>query len=267
MAKTVEASLNPADFASGGAVPDGRYVIKAAQAVEFDYGGTADAVPALAIVYSDGHNDVEQNYSAGKAEHLTPTSDGSAFEHPNGEVPKIGKNSNMGLFIKAILDAGFPPNELGSKVTCFLGADVDIVNQAQPKRPGLKDQVEGKTIPLPSKYYGKVKAGSWSQGPGKGRPAASAKTSPKPSAQSTASNGDTDDEAAVGFIQAALEGEEGVTLATLGTKVWKGIMKGKDNDAKKLASDYKKLALNAEWLEEHSEEGGWVTDGETVSLG
>lgn len=245
---TKSASLNPADFQSGGAVPDGRYIIKDAQAVEFDYGGRAQAVPAVAIVYqaADGST-VEQNYSAGRLENLTPSEDGTELVHPGGEDARISKSSNFAAFVAAIVNAGFPPGKLGSKVTCFIGADVDVANVAQPKRPGLKDNVEGKTIPLPTKYYGQGSVGG--------------QKSTKSAPASVASNGSLD-ESATKRILAALNGAPDQTLGRvkLATTVWLVAQKEKDP----AALQYKKLAGDANWLTEHAGES-WVVDGDNVT--
>lgn len=244
------ASLNPADFTSGGMLPDGRYTIKSAQAVEFDYGGTTSGVPAVEIVYlpHEGGETVSQHYSAGKAEYLEPSEDGTELVHPNGEDAKIAKNSNFGSFVAAMVKAGFPPTELGSKVTCFVGADVEMVQTAQPKRAGSD---KDKTLPLPTKYYGKATAGK-----GKGAPAAKA-----PAA--AASNGNVDS-AAVERIKAVLAGEAEGTLGRvkLATKVWLTAQKAKDPNA----AAYKKLASDVQWLEDHADEGEWVLDGDTDSV-
>ncbi len=261
------ASLNPADFQSGGAVPDGRCIIKAAQAVEFDYGGNAPAVPAVAIVFhaADG-TDYEQNYSAGKLENLTPSADGTELVHPGGEQAKIGKSSNFAAFVAAMVGAGFPPTSLGSKVTCFVGADVEIVNQAQPKRPGLKDQTEGKTIPLPVKYYGQGKIGGIGAKT-TARPIAT--PAPARKAMATAAPDQTNgavDESAAERIMVALASAPDNTLGRLklSTTVWLAAQKEKDP----AALQYKKLAGDPEWLAANATgaDGNerWVLDGDNV---
>lgn len=247
------ASLNPADFTSGGMVGDGRYTIKDAKAVMFDYGGTTTAVPAVEITYlpHEGGEPISQHYSAGKAEFLEPSDDGTELVHPNGEDAKLAKSSNFGTFVAAIVKAGFPPTELGSKVTCFVGADVEIVQQAQPTRAGSSNK--DKTIPLPTKYYGKVAGGK------------AAKGASKPAAAAAASNGGGSvDDATVERIKAVLAGEEDKTLGRvkLATKVWLTAQKAKDPNA----AAYKKLAGDVKWLEDHADEGEWVLDSDTDSV-
>lgn len=263
MATTKGASLNPADFSSGGAVPDGRYTIKTAQAVEFDYGGNAAAVPALCLVLVDGSGtEFTQHYSAGKLENLVPSDNGDEFVHPGGDDAKISKSSNLASFIAAIVNAGFPPNELTAKVTCFNGADVDIVNQAQPKRPGLKDQQEGKTIPLPVKYYGKAKAGKSGARPSPARTAGATTKTPATPVAASPSNGDLDAEAIMRVQEALTNAKDNsLNLVKVKLTVWQLATKAKDANA----TAYRTL-VTPEWLEANAEAGGWTWDGETVAL-
>ena len=267
MTESTGASLLPGDFGGGAIIPDGRYTIKAIQTQMFDYNGTQPEGPACAIVFhgADG-TDHEQNYSAGKAEFLVPNKDGSEFVHPRGETAKITKGSNFALFVSAMVDAGFPVAELTSKVTAFLGADVEIVNKAQPKREGLKDSKEGKTIPLPTKYYGKGKATARPAA----RPTAAARTAPAaapsttsaaPAASATA-NGALDDDAilAVQEVLAIADGNK-TTIPRLGTAVMLTLAKAKNPNAQAI-----RKMLTPEWLTAQSEVGSWIVDGADIAL-
>lgn len=257
------ASMNPADFGSGGAVPDGRYVIKAAQCIEFDYDGKANPVPAAEIVLFDGTTDYSQKYSAGRLEALVPSDDGTEFVHPNGEDAKINNKSNFGVFIKALVDAGLPATELTSKITSLVGLDLDMVSKAQEKRPGLKDQVEGKTILLPVKYHGRVKTGKAPARGAAGKAAASAPASARAaSTTQPASNGDLDSEAII-KVQEALTNAKDNTLNLVKIKltVWQLATKAKDANA----TNYRNL-ITMDWLEANADAGGWAVAGDTVSL-
>lgn len=256
------ASFVPEDFGKGGTIPDGRYTIIKAQTQEFDYGGTTTGTPTCAFVFkSHDGQEYEQNYSAGKLENLTHSADHTMFVHPRGEKAIINDGSNFALFLKATLNAGFPKAELTNKVTCFVGADVEIVNQAQPKRnlEGSKD----KTIPLPTKYYGKAGTAA------KARPtaartapaAATSTTSAAPAASATV-NGDLDADAiiAVQEVLAIADGNK-TTVPRLGTAVMLMLAKAKNPNAQAI----RKL-LTPDWLTANGEAGSWVVDGADIAL-
>ena len=246
------ASLLPQDFAAGGTIPDGEYTIKDCSTTsDFNYGGKGPDTPAIRVLYTDGTGaEFEQHYSAGKPEFLKASADGKRFEHPSGEDAHINKSSNAASWIASIVSAGFPIAKLGDgDVTAFTGTKVQLQNQAQPKRAGIKDSVEGKTIPLvvkvvalPGEKKGATKA------------AAAAKT-----ADDTALDAE-----AVTAVQVALAEAGGtLTRVKLGTNVMLKLAKEKNPNM----ATIKRLASDANWLAAHSEEGGWATDGESVTLG
>lgn len=263
MAEQQGASFNPDEFGKGGTIPDGRYTITKAQTQEFDYGGNAAAVPAACFVFKsqDGH-EYEQNYSAGKLENLVPNQDGTMFVHPRGEKAIVNDGSNFALFLKAMKGAGFPWGEVTNKITCFLNADVEIVNQAQPKRnlEGSKD----KTIPLPTKYYGKAGKAAARPTTTAAKPVAAPKAATATSSVTPASapNGDLDADAiiAVQEVLAIADGNK-TTITRLGTAVMLTLAKAKNPNAQAI----RKL-LTADWLTANMEVGSWVVDGQDIAL-
>src|SRR5229473_5849572 len=119
MASNKAASLNPADFTSGGAVADGEYTIEAICTDIFNYGGAAPDTPCIAVTYKGGDGAlVDQHYSAGKHESLQPSDDGKRFVHPAGEEAHINKSSNAASWLGSILNAGFPVSKMTDDVTC-----------------------------------------------------------------------------------------------------------------------------------------------------
>lgn len=254
MAKT--ASLLPQDFAAGGALPDGEYTIKECGTVsDFNYGGKGPDTPAMRLLYTDGAGaEFEQHYSAGKPEFLKASADGKRFEHPSGEDAHINKSSNAAAWLASMLNAGFPAAKLSDgDVTAFVGTKVQLQNQAQPKRPGIKDSVEGKTIPLVVKVVSLP-----------GEKKASAKTATKAAPAAVAAEDGALDAEAITAVQVALAEAGGtLTRVKLGTNVMLTLAKAKNPNMAAI----KRLASDANWLTACAEEGGWGTDGETVTLG
>lgn len=253
MAKQAGASLNPADMSTGGNIDDGRYVITAAQVILMDTNRGEKCAVEFVLRDKSG-TDQAQRYTIGPSDKFQPSEDGNEII----TEAKISKKSNLGKFLKAVADAGFPGNEMSSSVQCFVSADIDITNVAQPKQEGDTDD---KSLPLPTKYHGKAKVGQ------KGRPTTSgtakgvSKSTPAPS--SAATNGDLDADAIM-RVQEALTGAKDNTLnrVKLQLTVWQLATKAKDANA----TEYRKLAGNVEWLEANSETGSWMVDGDNVTL-
>lgn len=264
MADRKGASLLPQDFAAGGAIPDGDYMIASARAAIFNYGGNGPETPAIHVTFADADGESrEQHYSAGKMEFLKPSEDGLRLVHPEGGDARIGKQSNAAAFLVSLIDGGFPVERLGDDLSAIDGTRVTIVNKAQPKRAGLTDQKEGKTIPLVAKVLSLPGEG---KGGVKGAAAKPATRTPATAASTAASNGGGNlDESAISAIQEILAEAPDNTLTRLklGTNVMLKLSKAKDPNM----SGIKKLASDAVWLAANAEAGGWTTDGDTVKLG
>jgi hypothetical protein len=257
-------SLLPENAVGGGAVPDGDYLIKDIVAQMFDYGGRVEELPAISVLYNNENGDFEQYYSAGKGAKLIDPPDGKRFE-------VIGKNSNAWAWIGSMLGSGFPKASVDDDVTVFKGSRVTVVNVAQPKRPGIKDAVEGKTIPLVTKVLalpGEKAAPVATRPTQAGRaPAASTSTARPIAAASTAVvDGEPTelDAAAIVAIQqiVATAPDMTITRLKLGTAVMLTLAKAKDPNM----AAVKKLATDAAWLTANAELGGWVFDADTLVL-
>jgi len=251
----VKNPLLPENAVGGGSVPDGRYIMKNCVAQEFTYPNTNTTVGALIVLFVDKTDPAvshEQPYSLGG-------NDPSARIAGDGKhVIAVGKDSNAMLFIESLLKAGFPKADLSDDVTVFDGCDVEITNIAQKKRPGLKDQTEGKTIALVSKYHGKVgKAGHMS--------GASAPAKSQSAAQTAApDNGNVPN--AIPLIQEILKvvPENTMTRVKLATQVM--LRASKDAALRGQMTALKAQADDPSWLIEHADAGNFTTDGETVIL-
>lgn len=274
-------SLQPENAVGGGAVADGVYLIKDIEAKMFDYGGKAEAVPAICVTYhSDDGVETGQFYSAGNGAKLHPSGDGKRFE-------VIGKNSNAFQWIGSILNAGFPKDKVDDDVTVFKGTRVLVESKAQPKRTGLKDQTEGKTIVLVSKILALPGAKSAPKSTPVSSPKVATSTagtsefvaSAAPVGNST--NGSLDlNEAARTLIMTILDNapEHAITRVKLATEVMMAAVKNATLKShmtalKKLAGDaswlvenqLENLIQNDEWLVAHPAGEGWSTDGEEVT--
>lgn len=139
--KTEGVSLNPEDFIEGGGLIDDVDVIFAENLFEmFDYGGKADTpAPCLkiALEVADVDDPVEQYYSMGSANDWIPSEDGTQLVAV-GKATNIRATSNGGIFLKSLLDAGFPAEDLGDDITVLDGLQAHMIQVPAPKRTGLK---------------------------------------------------------------------------------------------------------------------------------
>lgn len=252
-------ALLPENAIGGAVIPDGEYDIEAVAATTFNYGGRQADTPAILVVYKAVSDKMvyEQHYTAGKESALHESMDSKRFE-------TISKNSNAWLWLGSIMGAGFPKERVDDDVTVFSGSRVTVVNQAQPKRPGIKDQVEGKTIPLITKVLalpGEKKAGA--------RPLAaqkSATTAAKtaaPTATASPSNGGAALDAVAIELAQTILAQAGGSLTKLKLSTQAMLRLAKDPNMMPV----KQLLGDSAWLAANAETGGWSFDGNIVTLG
>jgi hypothetical protein len=230
-------SLRPENMTGGGAVADGEYTLAKLVVAGFNYGGNGPETPACLITYKDAAGtETEQAYTAGAQAEMGR--DGKSFV-------SMAKSSNFAMWIVSIAKAGFPEDKIESDVTVFQGAKVHVSAVAQPKRAGLKDQAEGKTIVLVDKLISM---------PG-------TKAAAKAPVEAGASVGD---DALITAVQEQLaKVEGGQDRGKLVTAVYLNAIRQKVNSADATAM---KKTLTLEWLNENAEAGGWTVNGEVVSL-
>lgn len=143
MGKTQQkgASLNPETFSAGGGLLDDVTVeIKSCTFEMYDYGGASPAAPGLVLIMQpvDGGEEVDQFFSAGNAKDWEPSKDGSRLIPTDPERSKsFNKGSNLGILIRSIVEAGFPPDQMDDDVTVFEGMVAHMVRVPAPKRSGL----------------------------------------------------------------------------------------------------------------------------------
>ena len=138
MAKKKKMSMATEDHVEGGGLLDDVDVKwTACEFVMWDYNGkVAQAVPALKVEMelSDGE-DAEQYFSAGKADDWEPSEDGKELD-ATGSASGLNKNSNLGILLKSLEEAGYPADKMGSDCTDFEGLECHMVRVPAPKRPG-----------------------------------------------------------------------------------------------------------------------------------
>jgi len=129
-------SFNPDTFTSGGLIDDIDAEITDALTCEWDYNGQQAAGPALAVEFTDNNGAGHiQYYSAGKAEDWKATEDGESFEPVSGKSG-INNQTNLGMFIASLVEAGFPKEMLGDSMKVIIGTKVHVL-QKQLERKGL----------------------------------------------------------------------------------------------------------------------------------
>jgi hypothetical protein len=162
-------SLRPSDAQQGGFLDDADVTILGSRFTVWDYQGKGEPTVALKVsMQADGDEQVhEQYYSAGRPDKFQPTEDGKTIE-PLGGATGLNVSTNALAFLTSLVNAGFPEDRLGEDASVLEGAVVHVNQVAQPKRPGLKDQKDGKTYLMVTKIIRLP----WEAAPHKAAPAA-----------------------------------------------------------------------------------------------
>lgn len=233
-------SLKPSDAVEGGAVPvDMNLLYKEARFNVFDYttkeGKVVGTTVALRVksVNDDG-SEYEQQYSVGDPGRFTVSEDGKSIEGPN-----MSKSSNAFLFLKGLVDAGFPENKLGDDISVLDGTYAYHIGVPEPKRSGLAPRpvaegqvVRPKTLSIPSK----ILRLPWEKKTGaKGaatKPAAKGKVADENVGDGENDMGDNDGVVAKAVAFVAAHATEGKAIRkSLGVAVFKELAKDPDKDA------------------------------------
>jgi hypothetical protein len=136
-------NLNPEAFVEGGGlVDDVDVTFSKVRFEEFDYNGkAASPVPALKLVIDVAGDEITQYYSMGRLQDWIPSEDGKQLLQA-GQATSIRLTSNGGIFLKSLVDAGFPADKLGEDVSILDGTQVHMIQVPEPSRPGLKKNKE-----------------------------------------------------------------------------------------------------------------------------
>jgi hypothetical protein len=262
-------SLKPSDQQQGGILDDMDVDLKSLTFVEYDYNGKADKPTlALLVVMGDSEGtDHDQYFSAGDLSRFQPSPDGKYAVAVAG-AKGLSTTSNAALFLKSIVDQGFPEDRITHTVEPFEGANVHVVRVPQPKRSGLV-QAEGereRTVLVVSK----INRLPWEKQGGKpaARPQAASISRPtaagagkSTSAPAAATNGENDlTEEAQGIMLQLLEAKGGeVAKKGIAPGVFK-LLAGNPARAELL-----KTLTDEEFLLSGAEGGLWAYENSTVS--
>ncbi|MCK5608607.1 hypothetical protein KAR91_42385 [Candidatus Pacearchaeota archaeon] len=143
MSKKQAVSLNPENFIEGGGLIDDVDVVLEENRFEmFDYQGKANPTPCLKITMEceDIDDPMEQYYSMGSANDWIPSEDGTQLVAV-GKATNIRLSSNGGIFLKALIDAGYPAEDLGDDISTLDGLQAHVIQIPAPKR-GMKKSKE-----------------------------------------------------------------------------------------------------------------------------
>lgn len=178
--KNTAASLNPEGFVEGGGlVDDVDVTLKENRFDVFDYNGTVKpGVPSLKIVMDleDGE-EATQYYSMGSPTDWAPSEDGTQLV-AIGKATNIRLSSNGGIFLKALVDAGFPADKLGDDISILDGLQAHMIQVPAPKRPGIKKKAreDGREFADTILIVSEIKTLPWEKSKPRGAPAGSKKT-------------------------------------------------------------------------------------------
>jgi len=131
-------SLNPEGFTEGGGlVDDVDGIIKESLFVAYDYNGKSkDPAPCIKLTVDVDGDEHTQYYSMGTTKDWIPSEDGKQLIKA-GSANSIRLTSNGGIFLKALVDAGFPTDKLGDDITVLEGVKAHFIQIPEPERKGI----------------------------------------------------------------------------------------------------------------------------------
>ena len=239
-AKSKAASLNPETFTEGGGLIDDVDVsFKDCLFEMFDYQGkVAVPIPALkATMVTEDGDEMDQFWSMGSANDWIPSEDGSQIVAV-GSATGIRSSSNGGIFLKSLIDAGFPVDKLGDDITVLDGMQAHVIQVPAPKRAGIKKakRADGKEYEDTILIIGEIKTMPWEKskpkGAPKGKAAGKGKAKPKAKSAEEAHAQDEDLEAkATAAILEILEEAGTVSKKELPGKIFQTMKADPDRNA------------------------------------
>ena len=137
-------SLNPETFIGGGGfkIDDVDAKIIDAKFLIYDYGNPdGPKTPALWLHIDVEGTEYDQYYSMGNIKDWLPTPDGKSLDKV-GERTAIDKTANGALFLKSLVEVGFPPEELGKEEISVLNGLVAHFIQAPAPERNIKKSPE-----------------------------------------------------------------------------------------------------------------------------
>jgi len=128
------ALLNPDSFVEGGGlIDDVDVTFKEVSFEMFDYNGKSAPAPAMKVVLDVAGDEMTQYYSMGTAKDWIPSEDGKQLLSV-GSATSIRLSSNGGIFLKSMVDAGFPGDKLGDDISILTGLQAHMIQVPEPQR-------------------------------------------------------------------------------------------------------------------------------------
>ena len=165
--------LGPESWVEGGGLLDNVDVLfKECRFAMWDYNKTQPERPALKITFGVGEgDDVDQYLSLGDAAagQLEPSDDGTELV-PIGPNANITKGCNYSIFMKSLIEAGFPAPKLGNDISILDGLEAHVVRIPAPKRAGIsqtKTRADGRTFEQTNLVVDKIIKLPWEKKGGK----------------------------------------------------------------------------------------------------
>lgn len=238
MTGQVAASLDPSSFVEGGGLIDDVDVdFKSCLFSMFDYNGKiSPGVPSLKIdMVMEDDEEATQYYSMGSGNDWIPSEDGCQLLAV-GKANSIRMTSNGGIFLKSLIDAGFPVDKLGDDITVLDGLKAHVIRVPAPKRPGLKtqDRDDGKNFEKTILIVGEILTLPWEKSKPKGVPASRGKAVAKGKTTAVPKKAEPKEDmndAAVMAVLSILESEGTITKKELPSKIFQTEKENPDRNA------------------------------------
>lgn len=262
-------SFNPENFNEGGAglIDDVDLIVKQARFGQFDYGPTGKR-PALIFAFvTDEGESMEEPYSVGKATDWMPSDDGKQLL-AIGQANGLHVSSKAGMFLKALVEIGFPGEKLGDDISILDGLKAHFIRVPDPERKGLQKtekqlEREKKYGPPTTLLPSAIVSLPWEKTKPVGAPKAAGKpkSAPKTEAAPAADEGDIESNATNAVLAVLTDAGGEIKIQQLPGKIL-AKLKELGIEAKEQTPTLRK-AVDANFLKA----GPWVYDGTTVKLG
>ena len=260
-------NLNPETFLEGGGlIDDVDVTVKEAIFEAFDYNGKADATPALKMTIQAADIELVQYYSMGKMNDWIPSDDGKQLLSV-GSATSIRLSSNGGIFLKSLVDSGFPADKLGDDISILDGLQAHMIQVPEPSRGMTKskeqEEKEAKFGPKTILVVSEVQVLPWEKKKPAGKPKAKAKAKPaakakaKPKAKAKVESDSSVEDKATEAVMEILANEGSAIKKTLPQKIFK--LRPDDPDRNAIV----KIAFDDEFLSA----GPWSYEDGTLVLG
>lgn len=265
-------SLNPENFVEGGGLLDDLDVtFKECIFDMFDYNGkVVPGVPSLKIVMeTEDEDEATQYYSVGSADDWIPSDDGSQLM-AIGRASNLRMTTNGGIFLKSLIDAGFPADKLGDDITVLNDLQAHVIRVPAPKRAGIQkvERADGKKFDETILIVGEILTLPWEKSKPKGAPKGKAKGTPKGTPKGKAKSkgkakevaveaeGNDITDAATVVILSILDSEGSISKKDLPSKIFQTEKENPDRNA------IVKICFDDEFLGS----GPWTYEDEKLSI-